>query len=1013
MRFPVLARITSAAHTLCIAAAFMVTTAVAAHAQNAGQVAGRVTAEGGAAVPGAQVVVGARWGTLTGADGRYAINNVPAGNHEVRVQHLGYGVQRRTVTVVAGQAVTADFQLQTQAVSLEEVVAVGYTQESRRNVSGAVASIDGEQIARQQVPTVEQALRGRLPGVRVVSSGEPGRASQIVVRGQNFMGNAAPLYVVDGMYMQQNPNLNPDDVESIQVLKDASAASQYGAQAANGVVVITTKRGRIGPNELSIRSYYGFQEVPNRVEMMDAAGWARITTMARTNAGLPTFEAARNPSNNTDWQDAVLQRGALQDHNVAISGGNENARYMVSGGFTDQQGTIIETDFQRYSLRLNTEFRRGILRVGENLSISRINRANLVGFPLIDAMRMQPTIPVRDENNASGYGYGSDANPTFGSNPVGAIERTDNDDHINQVSGTVFAEVGLPANLRYRLNVGANIGDINWRLFNRARQIRQNDVPAPTALTDRRDNFSSVLIENLLTYDNNWGRHEFDAVAGVTEQRGEFRRLQAFRRNFPDEDLAQIDAGTANFSNRGFLIENALRSYLVRTTYAYDGRYLFTGSFRRDGSSRFGPNNRWGNFAAASLGWVVSEEDFFEGVPLLGRASDYFKIRGSYGTLGNQDIGDYQYSAAIVTNQSVPFGDQVAIGATQLSLANPNIKWQENTQANIGFDINLLANRLAVTADYYVSESNDILVRAPLPPSLGSAQSPFVNAGSIRNTGFELGTTYRINRERLNLNVGANITTINNEVTELGNGGQPIFAGPFGVARTEVGAPIGHFYVRKMLGIFQTAAEVAAHGAQPNAQPGDVIYADLNGDKIINDLDRYNAGSGIPEWEGGLNLDGQFGNFDFGFGVRGSFGAEIFNVARFWSDRMDEGSNYRAGLEPWTPENRSNTTPRAIWGPAGSENAWAASDRWIESGSFVRIQNLTVGLALPNLMRRFNAGDWNSRIYLSVQNLHTFTSYSNWDPEVLGFDDPLARGIDDGRIYPNARTFTLGLDLRM
>lgn len=979
------------------------------------RVRGRVTGAGLARnepVPGVTVRLGGTSrGVVTDANGEYILA-VPPGVTTLEFSSIGFRTQ---VVPITGREVI-DLTLEPMVLNLEGLVVVGYTTQQRRDVSASVSSITGEKVVQQKAATLEEALRGRLAGVNIVSSGEPGRASAIVVRGQNFIGNVAPLYVVDGLYMRQNPGLNPEDIESVEILKDASAASQYGAQAANGVVVITTKRGRPGDTKLTIRTSYGFQEVPKTIDMMDAAGWAEITNMARANAGLPPIPAAQNlPASNVDWQDALLQRGALQDHNVTLSGGSANANYLLSAGFLKQDGTIAKTGFDRGNLRLNSELRRGRLTVGENIAISQLKRDNLIGFPLIDAMRMQPTIPIYDPANPSGYGYGSDANPTFGTNPIGAIEREDNSDDIAQLIGTVYGELRLFDNLKYRVNLGANKQDVNWRRFLRQRQVRQNDVPQETSLTDRRDNLTSTIFENLLTYTGAFGKHDVNAVAGYTEQQETFRRLEAFRRGFPDENLPEINAGTSQFSNAGYKVENALRSYLVRANYAFDHKYLFTGSFRRDGSSRFGPSNRYGNFASVSVGWLMSDEAFFKSLPLLGGASDYLKLRASRGKLGNQDIGDYQYAAAIVANQSYPFGaDQIAVGQTQLSLANPAIRWQDNTQTNVGLDIGFMDSRLMLTADYYVSESGGLLVRAPLPWSLGSLEAPYVNAGSVRNKGFELTATLRQRIGEFDLDFGANMTTISNEVTELGNGGQPIFAGPFGVARTTVGSTIGHFFVLKTDGIFQTAADVTAHGAQPNAKPGDLRFVDLNDDGLINDLDRYDAGSAVPDFEGGLSLDGRYRRLDFGISMRGSRGAKIFNVAKYWSDRMDEGSNYRADLDPWTPTNTDAKDPRAVWGPAGNDNKREASDRWIEDGSYLRIQNLTLGWTLSqSLFERLGVTTGDTRLYVTVQNLHTFSSFSNWDPEALGFNDPLARGVDDGRIYPNPRTVTFGLDVRM
>ncbi|MDP9347836.1 MAG: SusC/RagA family TonB-linked outer membrane protein, partial [Gemmatimonadota bacterium] len=898
--------------------------------------------------------------------------------------------------------------------------------QQRRTVTGAVSSVSSEQLQDRQVATVEEALRGRVAGVNIVSSGEPGRSSQVVVRGQNFLGSVAPLYVVDGMYTRQNPALNPEDIESIQVLKDASAAAQYGAQSANGVIVITTRRGRPGAPRITVNSYAGYQEVPTRIEMVDSQRWLEINNLARTNAGLP---AQNIPiTHNTDWQDAVFRRGSIQDHNVTVSGGSENASYLIGAGYFDQVGTIINTGFERYSFRVNSEARRGRLRAGQNLSVSRFERDNVVGFPLIDVVRFQPLIPVRDPNNPSGYGYGSGtgALATFGSNPVGAFEREDNRDLSNRVLGNLYAELGLTDYLRYRGNFGLDYQDLNFNRFVRQQQIRQNTGVNFNEGLDRRENTMNLLQEHLLTFDNAFGDHSLNAVAGVTEQSGRFEGLEAYRRGFADESITQIDAGTANFQNRGFEIPSALRGYLARANYSFADRYLVTGTFRRDGSSRFGASNRWGNFASGSVGWVLSEEAFYGSIPVLGSAVDYLKLRASYGSLGNQDIGDFQYAAAIVANQSYVFGSTIGSGATQLALANPNIRWQDQTQTNVGVDFSLLNNRLSLTADYYVSESGGLLVSAPIPWSLGSGfngatAAPTVNAGTIQNRGFEFGAQYNHRRGDLNMNFGANLTTIDNEVIELGNGGQPIFAGFANVSRTTVGGSIGEFFVIRTAGIFQSEAEVQAHKnskgklIQPRAKPGDIRFMDLNDDGLINDADRQVAGSPIPELEGGMNLDATYRGFNFGVAMRGSYGAEVFNVAKFWTDRLDENHGYRARLNPWTPQNTNTRDPRPLFGSQGAEgNARPNSDRWIEDSSYLRIQNVVLGYALPgSLMRTLGVAGEGSRIYLNIQNVHTFTGYSNWDPEIRGFDSPLSRGIDDGRIYPNPRTFTLGVDLSM
>ncbi|MFN2635844.1 MAG: SusC/RagA family TonB-linked outer membrane protein [Gemmatimonadaceae bacterium] len=984
----------------------------------AGTITGTITSDAGAPIAGVQVSIPGRGiGAITGPDGRYTIGRAPTGTYTIRAQRIGFSPVTQQVSVNADQTASADFRMVQVATSLTTQVVVGYTTQQRRDVSDAVASVRAEEIRDQKVSTLEEALRGRVPGLQVLASGEPGRPASVVIRGQNFVsGSVSPLYVVDGMYLTENPNLNPDDVESIEVLKDASAAAQYGAQAANGVIVIRTKRGHNGEAHTEVHSYFGYQTIPKRIDMMNATQWADITRTAYQNGNTAPPAGAVNPTITTDWQDAVFQSGSIQDHNLTLSGGSTNTDYLLSGGYLEQKGAIINTGFKRLSLRINSEARRGRLTLGENLALSQSHRVNLNGFPLIDAVRMLPGIAVYDPANPGGFGYGNDANPTFGTNPVGQQIARSNTDRSAQLIGTTYADLRLLESLHYRFNLGANYANNLNRNFVGIATLRYRDSPPYATLGEQTGDFTSLLFENLLMFDKQFGAglHKLNAVAGITSQRQDDQELFVYRQGFTDETLTQIDAGaTGGLNNRGNLTQSRLNAMLVRANYTLLDRYLFTGSVRRDGSSRFGPGNRYGTFGAASVGWVLSDEGFYKRIPMLSGAVDYLKFRASTGTLGNQDIGDYQYSAPVQQNLNYFFGGGLVQGATQLSLANPNIKWQSNKETNFGFDFGLMDDRITFSADRYSSTSEGLLVAAPIPWSLGASGSPVVNAGSVRNTGFEFNLAHHYDRSAFRLNSTLNLTTIKNNVLSLGNGGQPIFAGPFGVARTAVGNPIGEFYVFKTDGIFQNAAEVTAHKVQPTAQPGDIRFVDINGDGILNDQDRYNAGSGIPKWTGGLFFDGRFNALDFALNMHGSHGAKIFNVVKFWTDRTDDPQNHRAGYVPWTASNPTSN-PRAVFGPAGSSNDRPNSDRWIEDGSYWKIQNVVLGYTLPSsMLTRTGLSDSSPRVYLNIQNLHTFTSYSNWDPEILGFSDPLARGIDDGRIFPNVRTISVGLDLRM
>src|SRR5689334_5758946 len=647
-----------------------------------GTITGVVTGEGGVPVSGVQVTVLNRGiGAVTDANGRYTIGRAPAGTYAIRAQRIGFSPATQQVTVSDGQTATANFTMTQVATTLTTQVVVGYTTQQRRDVSDAVASVRGDELRDQKVATLEEALKGRVPGVNVASSGEPGRPAQVIIRGQNFIsGGVSPLYVVDGMYLSENPNLNPDEIESIEVLKDASAAAQYGAQAANGVIVIRTKHGVNGETRTELHSYYGAQSVPKKIPMMGSAEWAAITAASYAAAGQTPPAGVINPTVSTDWQDAVFQSGNIQDHNLALSGGSPNQTYLIGAGYLEQKGTIVQTGFRRYSVRLNSEARRNRFTIGENLALSQSNRTNLNGFPLIDAMRMFPTIPVYDPNNVGGFGYGTDANPNFGTNPVGQQLARTNTDKSNQIIGTAYADANIVGGLHYRFNLGVNYANNLNRNFSSIAQLRYRTPQINGAtLSEQTGNLTSQLYENLLLFNNTSanGVHKLNAVAGITSQRQDDNELYVYRQGFTDESLTQIDAGsTSNLNNRCWLIQNRLNAMLLRANYTLLDRYLFTGSIRRDGSSRFGPGNRYANFSAGSLGWVLSDEGFYKNIPFLSRAADYLKIRASTGTLGNQDIGDYQFSSPIIQNQNYMFGGNIVAGATQFSLSNPNIRWQ-------------------------------------------------------------------------------------------------------------------------------------------------------------------------------------------------------------------------------------------------------------------------------------------------------------------------------------------------
>jgi TonB-dependent starch-binding outer membrane protein SusC len=992
-------------------------------------VTGQVTnAENMAPIAGAHVgVAGTNIGVLTDAVGRYT---VPArGDATLVVSMIGFASER---VEVQGRS-QVDVALRMSALALDEIRVVGYTVQTQRSITGSVASVSAADLDVRLVATLQDALRGRVAGVTVRNSGQPGTVANVTIRGQAFTADNQPLYVVDGMYLDNLRNLNPNDIESIQVLKDASAASQYGARAANGVVIVTTRQGRAADaNRVNLRSTYGYSQVPRLIPMRNAREWAEMTKAMYENArerlgptappppqGVLDVLEGRNTFD-TDWQREVTRPGHLHDHVLSTSGGSANgdARYFISGGYTNQKGTLLDTDFERYTLRANSELRRGRLTLGENVQLGRSHRTEPTSpeqGQLGEALRMLPSIPVFNtpdlKYGQDRWGHGTADYPTFASNPVGGSLLDNNTYQQNEAIGTLFANVDLFAGFQYRTNLGFRYSDTSRDQFGKVGTVRLNTDRGPATLIIEESNSNSLMLENLLSFNRVVGPHNIIAVAGATQQRWTSNFVSASRRGFADENLRILSAGTQNIVNNQSRGETRLNSYLGRVSYSFGDRYMAEGSFRRDGSSRFGPENRWGNFYAGSVGWVMSEEGFFQSIPLLGRA-DFFKARASYGTLGNQDFADYEWMANVTsTSQAYILGPGQGAwspGLMPISLGNPAIRWQDNSMTNIGVDLGLFNNRVSITAEYYLSESDGVLARVPLVPSVGSAQSPFVNVGAIRNSGFELGLQHTYTRGALELGSGLNFNTVSNKVLRLGGLDEAIISGS---SRTAVGEPMGHFWLIQTCGIFQNQAQVDAHGSQPTARPGDQCFVDHNGDGQIDTGDRKYMGSPWPKFEGGAFMDGRYRQLDFTVGLRGSYGAKIFNAIRPPLEEMTEDNNTPRWLNPWTPNNPNANAPMALFGAAGTANARGPNDRYLEDGSYLKIQNFQVGYALPaSLLDRVGIQAQTARVYLNVQDIHTFTNYLGWDPEFRG--GTLTPGVDTGNSrYPNPRTFIFGVDV--
>lgn len=989
--------------------------ALSAHAQQ--RVTGTISDSEGA-LPGVSVSVeGTTRGTITDADGKYSIE-VNEGE-VLKFSFLGY--ETREVEY-DGTGQEFNIILETRLEELEELVVVGYGTQRKKDLTGAVGVVDVEEMQKQQTPNLGQALQGQVPGVTVTTSGQPGTGADIRVRGIGSFSNVGPLYVIDGMIMSgQQREFNVNDIESIQVLKDASATALYGARGANGVIIITTRKGDVGPPQVSFSANVGVQEIAHRLDMMNSIEFLRLNRMAYENAGQiwPGEPAYGDTLVNTDWQDEFFETGTTQDYNLTVSGGNETGKYLISGNMYKEDGVAYGPWHERYSLRVNTEMKKGRLTIGENILLGRTLTRPLNGLPFIDLVRMPPVIPVYDEENESGYGYGSNAYQTYGSNPIGLQDNLERIETGNRVMGNVFAELEIFSFLKYRLNAGLEYftwHDRNKHVYNQIRYLSASAYD--NSIYESRGDYSSYLLEHTLEFRKVTDDHRIEALLGFTTQETIGKQMEGSVFDVVPGYWV-LNSGDTEPDVGGTDYEHAMISYLGRVNYSFRERYLVQLNFRRDGSSRFGPQNRYGNFPSGSIGWRISEEEFFSGAKDI---VNNLKFRTSYGVIGDQQaLGNYDYTTYINVSEGGIFGvDQTYYsGAIQKGRENPFIKWETRATFNAGLDFGLLRNSIYGSAEYFNSVSSDLLVQIPTSWTDGTDITPWTNYGKIRNTGVEVNIGYKQRRADFWYDANLNLSTINTVVLELGDSFRE--AGLNNVNRSEAGRSIGDFYVIKTDGIFQDWEEIYGHTSevtdsisgetstviiQPDARPGDIRYEDHNSDGLINNDDRQFVGSPLPKLEAALRFSAGYKQFDFTLFLTGVYGNKIYNAGKFWLERMDDVANYPADLQPWTEENPSTTTPRAFIGP--NDNAKANTDRWIEDGSYLRLKNLQVGYTLPaDKLFEVQEGSSNFRIYAGVQNLFTLTRYSGFDPEISG-GSVFGKGNDDGH-YPPVRTYLAGL----
>lgn len=985
--------------------------------QQAKTVTGTVTDVSGEPIIGANIrIKGTTTGTITDIDGNFSIEAEP--QSVIEVSYIGYLTQE---TVINNQK-SIRFLLKEDTKTLDEVVVIGYGVQKKADLTGSVANINTEKLNTQSNANIGQALQGKIAGVDIVSQGgAPGSGTRIMVRGIGTLNNASPLYIVDGMYMNSIDHINPNDIASIDVLKDASSAAIYGSRAANGVIIVTTKEGSNteGKPIIDLSVNLGISTASKFLDMLDAKGWAEVTTIARQAIGKPALDMATDLANkpDNDWQDIMFRPALMQNYNLSVKGGGKYSTYYTGLGYFNQDGIVKGTNYQRYNIQSKNDYKRGIFSAGTNLIISFSHdkplHQELRGGMIGTILQSVPTLEKYDDTREGGYGgtYGDVVNIPH---PLAIIDDNIMDRYNENVKifANLYAQIELFKGLKYKLNLTPDFSFERYKNYLNKYDfgLATNSI---TQLTERQRRRRNILVENLLTFDRTFGEHKISALAGYTYQDSRFRHIQAYGEGLP-QGLEEIDAATTNRSNEGNSWRSVLTSILGRVFYSYQNKYLFTATIRRDGSSKFGKNNRYGYFPSFSLGWNVAEEKFMENVHWL----DQLKLRGGYGVLGNQEIDNYQYSSTITTGINYPDGNGGLLqGAFPKNFANPDIKWEETAMTNVGIDFMAFNNRLSLTADYYVKNTKDILLTVPIPISSGGANDPIRNAGKIRNNGFEFNLGW-MDQPNPDISYGINlIGSFNkNKVIAMGSESGSIKGGSTNqnitTSETKAGYPIGGYWLISTAGFFNSQEEVDAYAKdgkkiQPAAEPGDIKFVDANNDGVINDDDRVFQGSPFPDFTFALNGNMRYKNFDLSIGLQGVLGNKIYNATRQTLEDVTKGSNFLAScLDYWTPENKNASHPRLTWDDP-NRNTRAESDRYLENGSYLRLRSVQLGYTFPQTW--FKGAIQHARVYINAENLFTITSYSGYSPDVNA-DNANYRGFDNF-IYPTNRTFMLGLNV--
>ncbi|GAB4039873.1 SusC/RagA family TonB-linked outer membrane protein [Spirosoma jeollabukense] len=983
------------------------------------RVTGKVTDGTTTGIPGVTVQVkGTNTGTVTDATGIYIIQADE--NATLVFSSIGF---TKVELAISGRT-TVNVTLQEDTKSLTEVVVVGYGTQRKSDVTGATVTIKGDELVKQPVLTATQALQGKAAGVQIISSGQPGSSPVVRIRGTgSALGGTAALFVVDGVLTDDISNINTADIVNVDVLKDASATAIYGSRGANGVIIITTKRGTIGKMTVNYSGNAGFRIPSYIVPMANATEYANYVSAA---SGNPVSAGATS----TDWYKQILRNGFQQNHGLSINGGTDKSTYYLSAGYYTDQGLVIDNLYKRFSVRANNDFTFN-KHVKAGISASYANGDNQIanlGSAYNNAYRAAPII----DSKVNGK-YGNTSAYQNVGNPLLDIEKNNNKVLDNRLLGSAYLEIKPLEWLTFRSNLGGDWVNLNSREYNY--QFNNDTTTFINAGGNQRNPNSNLKFintrtfhwtwDNLITFNKKFDKHNLTVLVGTTAEKYTLTSFTAYRKDVPAaQNLWYINTGNANTStNDGSGDQYNRNSYIGRLNYNFNDKYLFTATIRADGSSRFPAQNRWGYFPSLGAGWLITNEDFMANQHVF----DMLKLRASWGKVGNDRIPTDAYTVTVAPNLPYPFGGGVATpGSAITQIKDPNIKWETTEEADLGVEFTALNGKLSGELNYYNKKSRDLLINVKVPSVTGDADGVVLtNAASIQNQGLEFTLNWRGKiTNNLSYRIGGNATLNQNKVIGL-NGGQPILDGGIGgnqqyTTRTDNGQPVGSFYVLQVLGVFQNDADVANYKnatgqiIQPSAAPGDFKYQDTNGDGKIDDNDRVFAGSYQPKAYFGLNLGLTYKSFDLSVDLYGNVGNQIYNGKKAFRQSVQDNVEKSMAYNRWTPSNGSQTQPKANGG------SLLASTYFVESGNFARVNNISLGYRVPDSAVK-KVGLSNVRVFVTGQNLFTIKKYSGFTAELPGFvttssagivsnGSPTTQGIELNA-YPTPSTLAVGLNV--